>query len=134
MRSETNALGVKIYISHAKKLDYINDLYNPIRNSTINKTHRIHLPHEKHENAIDSPSKDIIKDSDIFIAETSFRATWLWIELGWANSFWVKIICIHKKWVKQSWSLKVICNNFIEYSDSQDLIQKLETLLKSKNK
>ena len=116
---------MKIYIGHSKTLDFKNDLYEPIRLSALNKKHEIILPHELHENASDFITKDIIKTCDLIVAEVSFPATGLGIELGWANAFQRPIICIYRKGAKTAGSLKVITDNFIEYTDKNDMIQKL---------
>ena len=71
-------------------------------------------------------SKEIIKDSDLFIAEVSFPSTGLGIELGWADSFHKPIICIYSKGSQPSASLKTISRNFIEYLDKTDMIDKLD--------
>ena len=87
---------MKIYIGHAKKLDFKKELYQPIRESQLNALHEIILPHEIHEEASDFVTRDIIKTCDVVIAEVSFPATGLGIELGWADSASVSIICIYK--------------------------------------
>ncbi len=120
---------MKIYFSHSKKINY-HSIYKKIRKNNLNKHHTIYLPHEKYDEAIKTPSKNIIKNCDLIIAETSFSATGLGIELWWANSFWIKIICFYKKWSKQSWSLKVVCDNFISYSSEEDFIKKINTFVK----
>jgi len=116
---------MKIYISHSKKFDYKNELYKPLRESKLNQNHEIILPHEIYDNAKDFISKDIIKTCDLLIAEVSDKATWLWIELGWADAFWIPIICVYKKDTKIAWSLYVICNNFVEYSNKVNMIEKI---------
>jgi hypothetical protein len=50
----------------------------------------------------------------------------LGIELWFANIYWTKIVCFYKKWVKISWSLKYVCDDFFEYTNSQDLINQIE--------
>ncbi|MDD4333027.1 MAG: hypothetical protein PHT51_02840 [Patescibacteria group bacterium] len=117
---------MKIYIGHSKEFDYKNDLYSPIRNSELNSKHEIIFPHETDELII---SRDIIKTVDLMIAEVSYPATGMGIELGWADSFGRPIICIYKKGSKISKSLKAVCDNFIEYSDEKDLVEKLKKVL-----
>ncbi|MEW6408192.1 MAG: hypothetical protein AB1465_05905 [Patescibacteria group bacterium] len=120
---------MKIYIEHSKELNFKEDLYLPIRESQLNSEHEIILPHEIYQEASDFVTKDIIKTCDVMVAEVSFPATGLGIELGWANAFECPIICIHRKDSKISGSLKVVCNNFIEYTDKEDLIEKLGNAL-----
>ncbi len=106
-------------------MNFKDDLYLPIRKSQLNSEYEIILPHEIYQEANDFVTKDIIKTCDLMVAEVSFPATGLGIELGWANAFECPIICIHRKGSKISDSLKVVCENFIEYTDKDDLIEKL---------
>jgi len=120
---------MKIYIGHSKELNFKDDLYLPIRESQLYDEHEIILPHEIYQEASDFVTKDIIKTCDVMIAEVSFPATGLGIELGWANAFERPIICIYREGSKISGSLKVVCENFIEYTDKKDLIEKLGSAL-----
>jgi hypothetical protein len=120
---------MKIYIGHSKELNFKDDLYLPIRESQLNSKHEIILPHEIYKEVSDFITKDIIKTCDVMVAEVSFPATGLGIELGWANAYERPIICIHRKSSKISGSLKVVCENFIEYKDKKDLIEKLGSAL-----
>lgn len=120
---------MKIYIGHSKELNFQEELYLPIRESELNSEYEIVFPHEIYQKANDFYTKDIIKTCDAMVAEVSFPATGLGIELGWANSFERPIICIYRKGSKISSSLKVVCNNFIEYTDKVNLIKKLGSAL-----
>ena len=66
---------------------------------------------------------------DLFLAEASFPSTGLGIELGWANDLRIPIACIYQTGHKPSSSLKLICDDFIEYNDATDLINKLTIFL-----
>ena len=120
---------MKIYIGHSKELNFKEELYLPIRESQLNSKHEIILPHEFYQEASDFVTKDIIKTCDVMIAEVSFPSTGLGIELGRAESFGCPIICIYRKGSKISGSLKVVCKNFVEYKDKNDLIEKLASTL-----
>lgn len=122
---------MKIYIGHSSEFNHQDELYNPIRDSILNSLHEIILPHEIYKEAKDFITKDIIKSCDLMIAEVSLPSTGLGIELGWANSFGRPIICIYRKGSKISSSLKVVCNDFIEYINKNDMIEKIEKLLKT---
>ena len=74
---------MKIYVAHSKKLDYKKELYEPLRNSSLNNEHEIILPHEKSDKPFSS--KEFFKTCDVIIAEVSYSGTGLGIELGWAN-------------------------------------------------
>jgi len=118
---------MKIYFCHSREFDYKNDLYKPVRESALNKQHEVIFPHEDDFSTINT--KDVIKTCDVIFAEVSFPATGLGIELGWADIYSVPIVCFHKTGAKVSGSLKFITNNFIEYSDSNDLVNKIESFL-----
>ena len=114
---------MKIYFGHSKSFDFKRELYKPIRDSELDKKHEIIFPHETEEFI---NSKNIIKDCDLIIAELSFPATGLGIELGWAEILKTPVLCVYKKGSKISGSLKVVTKDFIEYSDSEDLIKKIK--------
>lgn len=122
---------MKIYVCHSKKIDYLDGLYAPIRQSRLNDEHEFILPHEATMDARDSVSREIIKTCDLVIAEVSVSATGLGIELGWADAFHVPIICIHRSDAEPTGSLRVICDRFLSYDDPADLIAKLESSLTS---
>jgi len=120
---------MKIYIGHSRGSDYQKNLYDPIRNSQFDKQHEIVLPHE--ESFESRSSKDFLKTCDLMIAEVSFPATGLGIELGWADCLGCPIICIYKKGSKISNSLKGVTNKFIEYADEREMVDLLGKSLKS---
>ncbi len=122
---------MKIYIGHSRKFNFKEELYLPVRKSRLNSKYEIILPHEVDQKADNFVSKDIIETCDVMIAEVSFPSTGLGIELGLASSFGRPIICIYRKGSEISDSLKVICKNFIEYTDKGDLIEKLENALET---
>lgn len=117
---------MKIYVSHSKEFDYPNELYKPIRESDLNLRYEFFLPHESGKLV---NTKDIIKGSDLVLAETSFPATGQGIELGWAENFGVSILCLHKEGANISGSLKYITEDFITYIDQKDMITKLTDYL-----
>jgi len=117
---------MKIYFGHSKSFDFKKELYEPIKNSELNKQHEIIFPHETDEFI---NSKNIVKGCDLVIAEVSYPATGLGIELGWAEMLKTSILCVFRKGCKISGSLKVVTDNFIEYIDSKDLIKKIEKFI-----
>ncbi len=116
---------MKIYIGHSKQLNY-KEFYRCIRLSEFDKKHDIILPHEKSDDPRDFVSRGYIENCDLMIAEVSYPATGLGIELGIASTAERPIICVYRKGSKISGSLKVITNNFIEYVNNDDLIAKIE--------
>lgn len=113
---------MKIYFGHSRDFDFKNELYKPIRESTLNGEHEILFPHETEEFF---NSKDRIKNCDLMIAEVTFPATGLGIELGWAEMQKIPVLCVYKKGCKISGSLKVVTKDFIEYEYAEDLIKKI---------
>ena len=122
---------MKIYVGHSKELNFEEELYHPLRQSNLNSEHEIIFPHENNHKDAGFVTRDVIKNCDLMLAEVSFPATGLGIELGWADSFGRPIICIHRNRARLSGSLKIICNNFIVYTDKHDLIDKLTLTLNS---
>lgn len=113
---------MKIYVTHSTNYDFQKEFYEPLINSELYKIHEIILPHK--DNTFTN-TKEIIKDSDLIISEVSYPSTGQGIELGWAENYHKKIICIYKTGSKYSSSLKVVTDVFIEYKDSEDMINKI---------
>ena len=115
---------MNIYVAHSNKFDYIKKLYEPIKNTKSLSIHNFFFPHDEENKLV--KTKDIIKNYDLVIAEVSLPATGLGIELGWADASNTPILCIYEKGTKISSFLKFITNNFIEYDNSKDLIEKIK--------
>lgn len=116
-------LPMTIYVVHASNFDFKSELYQPLRQSALNQTHAIILPHET-EQFINS--KEVIENCDLVIAEVSYPSTGMGIELGWAESLGKKVICIYKAGIKPSSSLKVVSQVFLEYTSSEHLVEQLQ--------
>lgn len=117
---------MKVFISHSSNYDFVNKLYKPLRNSKLNKVHKIFLPYEDSGKGKIVLTKNIIKNSDVVIAEVSYPSTGQGIELAWVNAFEVPIICIYKQNCKVSKSLKYLTKTLIAYKDTRDMISKLK--------
>ena len=115
---------MKIYVCHPKDYDYENELYKPLKEFNSNNQHEIFFPHDR--NNIQNNTSNIIKESDLIIAEISQPSTGLGIELGRAETFKKNIICIYKKNSNYSNSIKFVSDKFIEYNNSEELILKLK--------
>ncbi|HSD56371.1 MAG TPA: hypothetical protein VLA92_04435 [Candidatus Saccharimonadales bacterium] len=118
---------MNIYISHSSGYDYENEIYKPIKESELARTHHFFLPHEP-EN-IDVDAKDELKHTDVLVAEASLPSTGQGIELGQADVAGVPIICFYKTGAKPSGSLRFVTNKVIGYSDIHDLLAKLQAEL-----
>jgi hypothetical protein len=116
---------MKIFVSHSTDFDYKNDLYIPIKKSTVNKKYKFFLPHEK--KSIDI--KSAIQNSDLVIAEISYPSTGQGIELIWAYEQNIPILSFYKISSKVPDSLKKISDKLIEYESMNDFLKKLEIIL-----
>lgn len=121
----------KIYISHSSKYNYKDEIYNPIKESQIFITNKFFFPHDDSTKIINT--KQIIANCDLVIAEVSLAATGQGIELGWADCLNIPIICFFKKGSTLSSSLKYISTDFIEYTNTEDMIDKMEYYIKKYN-
>ena len=86
---------MKMYVCHSSAFNYKKDLYEPIRNSPLNKEHEMIFPHENSSQIFDS--KNTIPTCDLIISEVSYPSTSMGIELGWANKENKRILFIYKK-------------------------------------
>ena len=121
---------MKIYVGHSKSFDFQKDLYNPIKRSSLAGEHTFIFPHEQNTALFDS--KELFQNGcDLVIAEVSYPATGLGIELGWADMLGIPVVCIYKSGEKISGSLKSITNIFLEYSDTEDLVVKVAQAIHS---
>lgn len=116
---------MKIYFAHPNTVDYRNELYRPLLASALAGQHELIFPHLNFETPFDS--KDLLtgKGCDLMVAEVSMPALGVGIELGWADSSGIPIVCIHKAGTRIGSSLKVVTGEFIEYTGTDDLISKL---------
>lgn len=118
---------MKIYISHSGNYDYENELYKPLKGSELFKEHDIFLPHEPDN--VDTPAQEVLKQTDLLVAEVSFPSTGQGIELGLANAADVRIVCFYKDGAKPSGSLRFITDKIVKYTDGQELLNKLRAEL-----
>jgi len=116
---------MKIYISHSSNYDYLNELYLPLKKSKICKNNEVFFPHDKEP----INTKSVIGSFDLIIADVSFPTTGQGIELGWASYCDVPILCIYKNGAKISSSLKFIAKEFIEYTNTTDMTQQVESFI-----
>jgi hypothetical protein len=110
---------MKIYVGHSREFDFKKELYEPLKQLN----HNFIFPHEDSDEP--QNSKESTKTYDLMIAEVSFPSTGLGIEIGWADALNISIIYIYQAGANISGSLKVMKGKFIEYSNQEDLIEKL---------
>lgn len=118
---------MNIFVTHSSAYDYEHELYLPLRNSILNHKYSFFLPKEGRFDEV--ITIDYIKNSEVVLAEVSYPSTGQGIELGWANTLQVPIICIYKKETKYSAALSKLTNRFYFYADSRDMIKKIEIAL-----
>lgn len=123
---------MNIYIPHSNSFNFKDELYTPIRKSDLNSKYNIVLPHENSDRLFNS--KEYLKECDLVLAEVSFPSTGLGIELGWANTLNIPIICIYKSGTKPSNSIKAVSKTFIEYIDINEIFSKVDLLIQSNKK
>lgn len=114
---------MKIYVGHSRSFNFEEELYKPLRESKLADMAELVFPHEKDKPFFDS--RDGLKDMDYMVAECSFPATGLGMELAWANMYTVPIIAVHKQGSSVSDSVKGIANFLIEYSAPGELAEKV---------
>jgi len=71
---------MKIYLAHSSKYDFKNELYKPLQSSKLDKEHEIYYLYDVTETP--GSTKEIIKNSDLVIAEASYPSVGMGIELG----------------------------------------------------
>ena len=89
--------------------------------------HELAFPHVWHEQ--DKSTKEFLKNADLVIAEVSHPSTGQGIELGWADMLNVPMLFLRKQGSRSSNSLRYLKGNYIDYTTSEDLIQKVQAYL-----
>lgn len=118
---------LRVYVSHSKGFDFVNDLYKPLKDAKLPV--EFIFPHEERLDPYNSKELFEKNGCDCVLAEVSTFSTGQGIELGWANMLQIPILCVYKQNYKISGSLQILTKSFIEYSDSNDLINKLRDRL-----
>lgn len=118
---------MRIYVAHSKKMDYINEIYGPLRRDKELNNHTLLLPHENSSKS--NNDREFYKTIDMFIAEVTFAGTGLGIELGWVYDDNIPIYCLHKSGSKISSSVKSITNNIFEYSNEDEFIKIIKSIV-----
>lgn len=118
---------MKIYVCHSTGYDYVNELYKPIRASSLNTDHEIFLPHENLNGEIDT--MQITKDADLIIAEVSYPSTGQGIELGRAEMIGKRIVCLHQADKTPNSALRFVTGPVISYKDAAEMIRVVAELL-----
>ena len=110
-----------IYIGHSSSIDFEKEIYRPLKESSLDEEHNLVLPHED-PGQFDS-NKFFKEDCDLVIADVSRASTGLGIELGWADSLEVPVLCVYREGSNPSNSIKEVSNRVKKYSDSEELVE-----------
>lgn len=110
-----------IYIGHPSSIKFKKEIYRPLKKSSLDEEHNLVLPHED-PGQFDS-NKFFKEDCDLVVADVSKASTGLGIELGWAESLELPILCVYKEGSNPSNSIKEVTNRIKKYSDSEELIE-----------
>lgn len=122
---------MRIYIAHPTDMDYKNELYKPLQSDSFLSQHELILPHEDSGKIINK--RDDYKNIDIVIAECSKPSTGVGIELGWFYDERKPIYCFCKAGMKPSGAVVAITKEVIEYSDSNDLVDKIKSTIEDQS-
>lgn len=117
---------MKLYIAHSSAFDYQNELYTPLKQA-FGDIHELLLPHELNEQGI--KSKDIIPHCDAILAEVSYPSTGQGIELGWADSNGVPIICFHHSDANVTSAIRFITDKHFSYDTTEQMVGSLAQLI-----
>jgi hypothetical protein len=115
---------MKILVAHASNFDYETELYQPLKQSAILQQHTVIYPHDDENAEIETNSH--IPDSDLMIAEVSYPSTGAGIEIGLVQAAGIPTLFVYKTGTKPTGSLKFIKGKLVEYTDSADLVSKVE--------
>ena len=110
----------RVYIAHSRDIDYLNDLYAPLKNADFLGDYELLLPHESSDTSYNT--RDFYKSIDLMIAEVSKPAIGLGIELGWAFDDQIPVYRIHRTDSKVSSSIKSITDKIYEYEDIDEML------------
>lgn len=119
---------MKIYFGHSKKFDFINEYYKPMEESEFLKGEKLIFPHSN--DVTNKHKREFYASLDCFIAEVSYPALGLGVELGFASDENVPIYCFYRKGVKPNSTLKTLTDNIIEYSSLEELVSGVENVVK----
>ena len=117
---------MKIYVAHSRDFDYINELYIPLKQDIVFEQNDIILPHDTRDF---HHEREYYKDIDLYIAEVSYPATGVGMELGFAYDDGKEIYCIYKEGSKISSSIEMITSNLYSYKDIGDMINKIKMII-----
>ncbi len=117
---------MNVFVCHSDQFDFKAELYQPIQKSDLLTRHHFYFPHNSDDL---SNTLGLIKESDIILAEVSYPSTGVGIELGWAEVFGKRVICVYKSGATVAKSLSFVSHDFLEYRDGEELVRRLDQVL-----
>ncbi len=121
---------MNIYISHSRSFDFQKELYGPLKNSELAKSHEFIFPHDERDEPFNTKELLYSKGCDLVIAEVSYPSTGQGIELGWADVYEIPIVCVYKEGVQISQSLGVVSKKLLMYTSAENMIEDIAGALK----
>ena len=115
---------MKIYIGHSTDLEYMEKLYEPLKDSSIGREHEMIFPHDLEE--FFNSREFLKKKCDLFVAEVSKPSTGLGIELGWADIFEVTVLSICQEGNEPSSALEAVTEDVTDYRSGKELVEIVE--------
>lgn len=119
---------MKLYVSHSSAYDFEAELYAPLR-TAFGESHELWLPHDAGRVNGTTDAKTRIRSCDMMIAEVSLPSTGQGIEIGWADTANVPIVCVYKRGSRVSSALTHINARMVEYDGSDDLIENIREVI-----
>ncbi|MDB5195507.1 MAG: hypothetical protein JWO84_691 [Parcubacteria group bacterium] len=117
---------MKIYIAHASGHGFKEEMYGPIRSSTLNAAHEINLPQE---GPIEEITREMIATCDAVVADVSHPSLGVGIEMGWANAAGVPVIAMLAAGTTVSFSIDNAVTERFEYSSPEEMLATFEEVL-----
>ncbi len=124
---QVEILLMKIFVTHASSFNFQDELYKPLRESSLNQEHEFILPQENGRLEVD---KELIKSCNLIIAEVSHPSTGQGIELGWADMLDIPIVCIYKEGTNFSPALHYVSKKFLMYTSGENMIEDITGVLR----
>lgn len=117
---------MRIFVGHSTEIDYKYNLYKPLEESELATQHEFVFAHAGWSSAA---NKSTITGCDAMLAEVSKPSLDVGIEIGWANSARIPIICLYVSGSRPSDSLRHIAFKMIEYYNKEEMLEGITSVL-----
>jgi hypothetical protein len=116
---------MKIYCAHSRSFDYTKEYYEPLQKA-FGGQHELIFPHAS---TVFTDTKEILSSCTVLLAEVSYPATGLGIEIGRAEMMQVPIIALHTAGSQVSEAVNAVATTSFEYASPEDMVTKLAAAL-----